>query len=249
VRELAAALGEAMGLSREELDCLEMAALLQDVGRLQAAKGDGVDLGERIHVFFAEAFMRSVNFPERLRRVQEIACAQHEHFDGSGFPRGVRGEQLPRAARILAMVNSYDTMLFGPVAGGERPTQRQALERLRAGAGTLYDPDAVETFIGQKVYAREKRQHARLERQTPVDVSTITPDGREGQPVECAALDISPGGLLLSFPEELPAGSLVRMVIHMPGERLEAMGKVVRSLPAEGGACRIGVSFLWQGGA
>jgi hypothetical protein len=67
--------------------------------------------------------------------------------------------------------------------------------------------------------------------------------------VECAALDISSGGMLFSFPDELPAGSLVRMVIHMPGERLEAMAKVVRARPADGGLYKVGVSFLWQGSA
>ncbi len=249
VRELAAGLGKAMGLSKDEMDCLELAALLQDVGRLQAAEGDGVDLGGRIHVFFTEAFMRSVGFPERLKRVQEIACAQHEHYDGSGFPRGVRGDQLPRAARILAMVNSYDMLMFAPGPGGKKLTEEEALEKLRAGAGTLYDPDAVEAFIGGKIYAREKRLHARLERETPIDVTPIMPDGQEGQPVECAALDISSGGMLFSFPDELPAGSLVRMVIHMPGERLEAMAKVVRARPADGGLYKVGVSFLWQGSA
>jgi HD-GYP domain-containing protein (c-di-GMP phosphodiesterase class II) len=249
VRELAVALGEAMGLSRAELDCLELAALLKDVGRLQAAEGDGSDMGGRIHVFFAEAFMRSVGFPERLQRVQEIACSVHEHHDGTGFPRGVRGDQLPRAARVLALVNSYDMMLFAPAESGQRLSESEALERLRDGSGTLYDPDAVKTFLEKEIYVREKRLHARLERQTAVDVTPIMPDGEEGQPLECAALDISSGGMLFSYPEELPSGSLVRMVIHLPGERLEAMAKVVRVMPGEGGKFKVGVSFLWQGTA
>jgi HD-GYP domain-containing protein (c-di-GMP phosphodiesterase class II) len=247
VRDLAVALGKAMGLSSAELDCLELAALLKDVGRLQAAEGDGSDLGGRIHVFFAEAFMRSVNFPERLRRVQEIACAQHEHYDGSGFPRGVHGDQLPRAARILGMVNSYDMMLFAPGPDGKRLSEAEALECLREGSGTLYDPESVKAFIDKEVYVREKRLHARLERETPVDITPVMPDGEEGQSVECAALDISSGGMLFSFPNELPSGSLVRMVIHLPGERLEAMAKVVRVTPAQGGDFKVGVSFLWQG--
>ncbi|MHC4916591.1 MAG: PilZ domain-containing protein, partial [Planctomycetota bacterium] len=161
----------------------------------------------------------------------------------------VRGDQLPRAARILAMVNSYDMLMFAPGSGGKTLTESEALEKLSAGAGTLYDPDAVRTFIDKQIYVREKRLHARLERETPIDVTPIMPDGQEGHPVECAALDISSGGMLFAFPDELPAGSLVRMVIHMPGERLEAMAKVVRARPADGGMFNVGVSFLWQGSA
>jgi HD domain/GAF domain/PilZ domain len=249
VRNLAVKLGRAMGLTQAELDCLELAALLKDVGRLQASECDGADLGGRIHVFFEEAFMRTVELPERLNRVQQIACSVHEHYDGSGFPQGVRGEQLPRAARILAMVNSYDMMLFAPAGAGKSYNETEALERLRECSGTLYDPEVVQVFIDKGVYVREKRLHARLERETPVDITPVMPDGEEGQPVECAALDLSSGGLLFSFPSQLPSGSLVRMVIHLPGERLEAMGKVVRVMPGEGSGFKVGVSFLWQGTA
>ncbi len=193
--------------------------------------------------------MRSVKFPERLAAVPEIACAHHEHYDGTGFPRGVAGEALPRAARVLAVVNSYDIMLFVPRADGKRVSEEEALEELRRGSGSLYDPRAVECFIDGKIYVQEKRLHARLERETPVDVTPVLPDGTEGQSTECQALDISSGGMLFAFPEDLPAGSLVRMVLHLPGERLEAMAKVMRVLPGDGGGFKVGVNFLWQGSA
>jgi HD-GYP domain-containing protein (c-di-GMP phosphodiesterase class II) len=247
VRDMAVELGRAMGLSQVELECLEMAALLKDVGRLQASDCDGNDLGGRIHVFFEEAFMRSVGLTERMRRVQEIACSVHEHFDGSGFPRGMRGEQLPRAARILAAVSSYDMMLFAPAELGGRLSEPDALRRMREGAGTLYDPAVVKGFLAGQIYVREKRQHVRLERETPVDIAPVMPDGEECQAVECVALDVSSGGMLFAFPQKLALGSLVRMVIHLPGERLEAMGKVVRVMPGEGGKFKVGVGFLWQG--
>ncbi len=251
VRDLAMATGKAMGLTPAELDSLELAALLHDVGRLQVeVEGEYNDLGGRIHIFFTEAFMRSVKFPERLAAVPEIACAHHEHYDGTGFPRGVAGDALPRAARVLAVVNSYDVMLFAPRADGKRVSQEEALEELRNGAGSLYDPRSVECFIDKEIYVQEKRLHARLERETPVDVTPVLPDGTEGQSTESQALDISSGGMLFTFPEELPAGSLVRMVIHLPGERLEAMAKVMRVLPGgEGGGFKVGVNFLWQGSA
>jgi len=146
------------------------------------------------------------------------------------------------------VVNAYDALLFTPQPPAGRPLlEAQALEELRAGAGTLYDPAVVEAFITRKLYVQEKRLYARLERQTAVDITPILADGREGSGLEAFALDLSSGGMLLELPEDLPVGTLLRAVIHLPGERLEAMAKVVRRLPAEAGKFRVGAHFLWQG--
>ncbi len=248
VRDLAVATGRSMGLTAAELESLELAALLHDAGRLETATAEFSEAGHRIHVFFTEALLRSVRFPPHLASVPEIACAHHEHFDGSGYPHGARGPDMPMASRILQLVNAYDALIFSPQSSTGRPlAEPEALERLRAGAGTLHDPAVVEAFISRKLYVQEKRQHARLERQTAVDVTPILPDGREGRALEASALDLSSGGMLLETPEDLPVGTLFRAVIHLPSERLEAMAKVVRKLPARDGRIRIGAHFLWQG--
>jgi hypothetical protein len=248
VRDLAVVVGRSMGLTPGEVEALELAALLHDAGRLETASAEFSEAGHRIHIFFTEAFLRSVRFPPHLAAVPEIACAHHETFDGTGYPRGTRGADLSMAARILQVVNAYDALVFAPQAGTGRPlAEADALTRLRAGAGTLYDPAVVEAFISRKLYVQEKRLYARLERQTAVDVTPILPDGHEGRPLEAFALDLSSGGMLLDSPEELPVGTLLRAVIHLPSERLEAMAKVVRKLPAEGGRFRVGTHFLWQG--
>jgi len=248
VRDLAVTAGRSLGLTGPELETLELAALLHDVGRLETATAEFSEAGHRIHIFFTEAFLRSVRFPAHLAQVPEVACAHHEHFDGSGYPRGVRGGELPMAARILQVVNAYDALVFAPQAETGRPlTEAEALGRLRVGSEILYDPAVVEAFISRRLYVQEKRLHARLERQTAVDVTPILADGREGPPIEAFALDLSSGGMLLEVPEDLPVGTLLRAVIHLPSERLEAMAKVVRKLPPEAGKCRVGAHFLWQG--
>jgi len=248
VRDLAVLTGRSMGLTPAEVETLELAALLHDAGRLETASAEFSEAGHRIHVFFTEAFLCSVRFPPHLAAVPEVACAHHEAFDGSGYPRGVRGTDLPMAARILQVVNAYDALIFAPQPGTGRPlAEPEALARLQAGAGTLYDPAVIEAFISRKLYVQEKRQHARLERQIAVDVTPILPDGREGRPMEASALDLSSGGMLLEVPEDLPVGTLLRAVIHLPSERLEAMAKVVRRLPDKGGRILVGTHFLWQG--
>lgn len=248
VRDLAVVTGRSMGLTQTELEALELAALLHDVGRLETAASEFAEAGHRIHIFFTEAFLRSVRFPAELASVSEIACAHHENFDGSGYPHGLRGPAMPMAAKILQLVNAYDTLIFTPQSPSGKPlTETEALARLRAGAGVLFDPAVVEAFISRKLYVQEKRQHARLDRKTPVDITPILSDGREGQAMEAFALDLSSGGMLLETPEDLPVGTLIRAVIHLPSERLEAMAKVVRKLPAEAGNSRVGAHFLWQG--
>jgi ribonuclease P protein subunit RPR2 len=75
----------------------------------------------------------------------EIVRSHHERFDGGGYPRGLRGEEIPIAARIFAIADSFDAMT------SDRPyrsalTTEAAVAEIRAGAGTQFDPTCVEAF-------------------------------------------------------------------------------------------------------
>ncbi|TWI63135.1 response regulator RpfG family c-di-GMP phosphodiesterase [Pseudoduganella lurida] len=72
----------------------------------------------------------------------EMAGAHHEHWDGGGYPQGLRGRQIPLSARIAAVADAYDVLLHGP--GGAAPlSPRAALDHLRARGGTQFDPEVV----------------------------------------------------------------------------------------------------------
>lgn len=92
----------------------------------------------------AEARLGSV--PDFLRDAREIVYGQHEHWDGSGYPQGVRGEQIPLAARLMAVVGAYEEMT-------SRHPYRQPLSHVAAvkqigdGSGTRFDPSVVLAFI------------------------------------------------------------------------------------------------------
>ena len=78
--------------------------------------------------------------------------SSHEHFDGNGYPDGLRGHEIPLGARIVSVCDAYDAMT------SDRPYQRSlghdaALEELRRCAGTQFDPDVVEAF--RRVSARQ----------------------------------------------------------------------------------------------
>ena len=76
----------------------------------------------------------------------EIVRTHHEWFDGTGYPHGLRGEEIPLAARIFSIADSFDAMT------SDRPYRRalsldRALDEIRTGAGTQFDPDVVEAFL------------------------------------------------------------------------------------------------------
>ena len=84
---------------------------------------------------------------ELLETARVIALTHHEHWDGSGYPRGLKGEQIPLAGRIVALADVFDTLT------SERPYQKewpveQAVDYLRQNAGKRFDPRLVEKFAG-----------------------------------------------------------------------------------------------------
>ena len=81
------------------------------------------------------------------RDVAPIISAHHEYWDGSGYPHGLRGEEIPIGARIITIVDAYDAMMT------DRPYRAalgedEALRRLRVARGTQFDPELLDIFIG-----------------------------------------------------------------------------------------------------
>src|SRR5207245_9226190 len=94
-----------------------------------------------------------------LARVSEIVRSTHERHDGAGYPRGLAGEQIPLASRIVFVCDSFDAMI------SERPyerakTEADALEELRRCAGTQFDPHVVEAFLAEHLARHEAQLDA-----------------------------------------------------------------------------------------
>lgn len=149
---MAELLARVMGLSQQEVEQIRVAGLLHDVGTLSIPS----DLLEKQGKFTAEE-RRIINQhpvlgaellrPIRaLRDICEILENHHERWDGTGYPRGLKGEEIPLAARIVSIVDSYHAMI------SDRPyrpamSNDQAMEVLRAGAGSQWDPFLVDIFL------------------------------------------------------------------------------------------------------
>jgi HD-GYP domain-containing protein (c-di-GMP phosphodiesterase class II) len=81
-----------------------------------------------------------------LRDAADIVLAHHECFDGTGYPRGSRGEQIPLGARIISIANALDAMLSDCPYRNALPMS-YAREEIRRCAGTQFDPKIVEVFL------------------------------------------------------------------------------------------------------
>jgi HD-GYP domain-containing protein (c-di-GMP phosphodiesterase class II) len=79
----------------------------------------------------------------------ESVLAHHERWDGKGYPKGIKGEEIPLLARIISIVESYDRMIQNS-DNSEGMKYAEALEVIRENAGTQYDPQIAESFFNLK---------------------------------------------------------------------------------------------------
>jgi len=146
-------LAEVVGLDRQEAEQLRIAALMQDLGLLKVPK-EVLMKPERLtdeewqlvkqHPIWS---LEMVDPPAILTETVEAAVRHHhERFDGNGYPDGLKGEQIPLPARLLAVADTFDALC------SERPyrpaySTEQALEEMRKVAGSQLDPDLTDAFI------------------------------------------------------------------------------------------------------
>ena len=123
-----------------------------DVGRLGQGLPDHVapeNLSARQWGAFKEHPLRGIEILEPLDvspTILAIVRSHHERYDGSGFPDGLRGDEIPLAARIVAMANAYDDMTMGRISR-EPMSEKDVQLELKRGAGTAFDPLLVKTFL------------------------------------------------------------------------------------------------------
>jgi diguanylate cyclase (GGDEF)-like protein len=142
-------LGEALALPDEEREALRAASLLYDIGKLAVPEHIRAKQGRltpeefdkvKIHPGVGADILDHVQFPYP---VAPIVRAHHERWDGSGYPDGLQGEQIPQAARILAAADCLDALLSHRPYRSALPLER-AVAELKALAGTHLDPQVVE---------------------------------------------------------------------------------------------------------
>jgi diguanylate cyclase (GGDEF)-like protein/putative nucleotidyltransferase with HDIG domain len=144
-------LGKLLGVKDSELDALRAGALLHDVGKLAVPeyilnKPGKLTAAEfekmKVHTVVGGDIIKRVNFPYP---VEDIVRFHHEKWDGTGYPRGLKSEEIPLVARIIAVVDFYDaTRCDRPYRVGMK--REDSLALLRRMAGSSFDPRVVDTF-------------------------------------------------------------------------------------------------------
>jgi HD-GYP domain-containing protein (c-di-GMP phosphodiesterase class II) len=152
-----------MGLDPEETERLRIAALLHDVGKIgiieallekPARLSDEEFPPMRLH---PEKGVEILSPIKKLRDILPGILHHHERFDGSGYPGGLKGGQIPLFARIIAVADAYDAIVSTrPYRQGTPPSE--ALAELNRCAGSQFDPEVVQSFTAAMTRLKAPRR-------------------------------------------------------------------------------------------
>jgi HD-GYP domain-containing protein (c-di-GMP phosphodiesterase class II) len=152
VTEITLRLARAFGIGEEEITHIRRGALLHDIGKISIPDAILLKPGKltdeemalmRGHAQRAYEMLLPIEY---LRPALDIPYCHHEKWDGTGYPRGLKGEEIPLAARLFAIADVYDALT------SDRPYRKawsraEALEYIRQQSGTYFEPRVVEVFL------------------------------------------------------------------------------------------------------
>ena len=151
VTEYALRMAHHLRLPPDEIETIRFGAILHDVGKIGVAEhvlnnnqalSPQDEILARLHPLIGKSILEPVDF---LKPAIAIVLYHHEHLDGSGYPEGLAGDDIPRLARLVAVANAYDE-LTSATAERLAMERSQALQELERLAGVYYDPEMVKAL-------------------------------------------------------------------------------------------------------
>lgn len=152
IAKISRMIGKKMNLSQAKLDELRLFAMLHDIGKI----GVSDQILNKPGKLTAEEWPEMKKHPEIGYRIAmssigfstiaEYILTHHERWDGTGYPNGLKGEEIPLLSRILAIADAYDAMTEDRVYR-KALTHDEAIEEIRVNAGTQFDPEFVKIFV------------------------------------------------------------------------------------------------------
>jgi HD-GYP domain-containing protein (c-di-GMP phosphodiesterase class II) len=182
VTEFSLVIGNAYGLRGRDLVDLYCGSLLHDIGKIGIPdavllKAGPLDLMEQqIMQRHPEIGYRIIGRIGYFRRAAEIIRTHHEHFDGSGYPRGLKGEDIPPGARVFAVADALDALTVTRPYHTAQPFD-EVCEMIIAASGTLYDPAVVEAFLQASSVLKEYigKILITMDSSAPTDLTGLVP--------------------------------------------------------------------------
>ena len=154
----AAEIGRLAGLNKEELELLNKASLVHDIGKIGVADSILQKEGRlteeeydqiKLHPVIGASIFEQYGVAEELRSLVPSIRSHHERYDGKGYPDGLSGQSIPLFGRIIAIADSFDAMTSSrPYRKGM--TEEKALQIIQEGSGSQWDPSLAELFIGYR---------------------------------------------------------------------------------------------------
>ncbi len=183
VSQFSLRLADELRMDAASMGVLGEAALLHDVGKigvpdeilLKPGSLSEEEWGKmREHPAIGRRILKSIS---RLEDAAEVVYAHHEHYDGSGYPRGLNGQYIPLGARVFAVVDAFDAII------SNRPYERamklaDARKRIEAASGSHFDPRVVEAFLNvpDEDWIELSRKIEALDRSRAVDDRSGSPE-------------------------------------------------------------------------
>jgi HD-GYP domain-containing protein (c-di-GMP phosphodiesterase class II) len=152
VTEVTVRIAQKFGIADEELVHIRRGALLHDLGKIGIPDSILLKPGKltdeewkimKHHPEYAYALLHKIDY---LKPALDIPYFHHEKWDGTGYPKGLKGMEIPLAARIFAVVDVWDALRSDRPYRSAWPKEK-VLEHIRSDAGTHFDPTVVETFL------------------------------------------------------------------------------------------------------
>lgn len=152
VSEICRGIGEAIGLTGEEISELHTVGLLHDIGKIAVDENVLNKNDELTEVEWSElkrhpeVGYRILNTVEEMSEIAKFVLYHHERWDGKGYPKGLHGVQIPLQSRIISIADSYDAMTSVRTYGSALSPESAAAQLL-GNAGTQFDPDLARVFV------------------------------------------------------------------------------------------------------
>lgn len=159
VKMYATLIAKEFGMEKNDIYILEKAAALHDIGKIgirdSVLQKEGKLTPEEYkhiqeHVEITHNILAKIHMSKDFEQITDIACSHHEKFDGSGYYRGLKGEEIPFGGRILAVSDVFDAITSKRHYRDKMPIEK-VIDIIMNGSGTHFDPLVVEKFLAIKL--------------------------------------------------------------------------------------------------